>query len=664
MRIGGLTLEECGTSTRPPSGTIIQLHENLTARASSLRGLPCTVLTLQRAQVATAADELKLEKRRRKEERAAYAAHEAHEAASRAASAGAPPTITRHAGGGGSRDIHLDRICVSNGGEELVRDASLTLAAGRRYGLIGRNGTGKTTFLRAFAGRQIEGLAPTLSILHVEQEVVGDETSALECVLECDAERGALLSEEARLLAAAPPEAKAGGDAEAAAGAALRRVYDRLEEIDAAGAPARAACILAGLSFDPEAQARPTRSFSGGWRMRLALARALFVSPDVLLLDEPTNHLDLHAVLWLQDYLVGWRGTVVVVSHAREFLNAVCTDVVHLQSHTFTTYKGDYDCFEATRAERQRNAAKAADAAAVRRTQVQAFIDKFRFNAKRAALVQSRIKALQRMAEVHGFEEDPETVFRFPPPAEASGALMSFDDVTFAYTPGGRNIFKDMRFGLDADSRLAIVGCVLLCLCVCFMHRCCASDAQRSVHSRSPNGIGKSTLLGLIGGTLTPTGGYITRSPKCRIAVFAQHHIDGLELSMSPLAALCRAFPGVLEQELRSHLGAFGVSGPLALQPMYTLSGGQKSRVAFAKMTWPQPNLLLLDEPTNHLDMDAIDALITGLAAYKGGVLLVSHDQHFISAVADELWAVEGDGSVRPFAGTFEEYKKGLRKRT
>ena len=289
--------------------------------------------------------------------------------------------------------------------------------------------------------------------------------------------------------------------------------------------------------------------------------------PDVLLLDEPTNHLDLHAVLWLQDYLLTWPGTVVVVSHAREFLNCVCTDIVHLQSRTLTTYRGDYDCYEATRAERSRNATKAAEAAAVRRAQVQSFIDKFRYNAKRASLVQSRIKALERMAEVRVFDVDPETVFRFPEPAEASGQLMSFDDVTFAYTPGGRTIFRDVRFGLDAGSRLAIVG---------------------------PNGIGKSTLLALIGGSLTPTSGHITRSSKCRIAVFAQHHVDGLDLTLSPLALMVRSYPGVLEQELRNHLGSFGVSGPLALQSIYTLSGGQKSRVALAKLTWTQPNLLLL----------------------------------------------------------------------
>jgi ATP-binding cassette subfamily F protein 3 len=370
-------------------------------------------------------------------------------------------------------------------------------------------------------------------------------------------------------------------------------------------------------------------------------------------------------VLWLSDFLATkWAGTVVIVSHARSFLNSVCTDIVHLQARTFTVYRGDYDTFEAVRAERARTQNRAAEAQSAKRAHVQSFIDKFRFNAKRAALVQSRIKALQRMADVRGLFEDPDTVFRFPEPAEASGQLISFNDVSFSYSPGGKRIFSRLSFGLENGSRVAIVG---------------------------PNGIGKSTLLGLVGGTLAPTEGHVQRSSKARIAVFAQHHVDGLDMSLSPLGILVRAYPGVLELELRGHLGSFGISGPLALQPLYTLSGGQKSRVQFAKLTWPKPNLLLMDEvrvramracpvttllcfvtifltpptpqPTNHLDMDAIDALAEGLATWNGGVLLVSHDQHYITAVADQLWVCEG-GSIQPYDGTFEDYKQLLQKQS
>ncbi|KAF8071383.1 ABCF3 [Scenedesmus sp. PABB004] len=621
-------------------------------------------------------DRAKLERARVREEAAARAAFEAHQREAAAALAGHKPTIQRNMGGGGARDIHLENFCVSNGGRELVVDASVSLAAGRRYGLIGRNGTGKTTFLRALAGGEIKGLPPGCQVLHVEQEVTGDDTTVLQAVLECDSERAELLAEEARLMATLGVDKRGdaagapglegalaglavkGGSggaaqgqqdqqaqaqqeqqqqeqqqeqqhaqqsaAEATASARLSAVWRRLVEIDADGAEARAAAILSGLSFDAAMMARPTSTFSGGWRMRVALARALFVEPDLLLLDEPTNHLDLHAVLWLESYLLRWPHTLLVVSHAREFLNAVCTDVLHLHARSITCYKGNYDVFVKTAAERLRNAQKAAEAQAAKRAHVQGFIDKFRFNAKRASLVQSRIKALERMAEVEVTEVDPEYLFTFPDPgAPPSPPLLGFHDVDFGY-PGGPLLFRGLNFGLDLESRAAIVG---------------------------PNGIGKSTLLGLIAGTLQPLRGHITRNPAVRLAVFSQHHVDGLDLARSALALMLAAYPGLKEQEARAHLGSFGLSGPLALQPLYTLSGGQKSRVALAKLTYTRPHILLLDEPSNHLDIDAVDALIQGLALFKGGLLAVSHDQYLIESTVDELWMCEG-GAVTPWRGT------------
>jgi len=367
--------------------------------------------------------------------------------------------------------------------------------------------------------------------------------------------------------------------------------------------------------------------------MRIALARALFIEPDLLLLDEPTNHLDLHAVLWLETYLLKWPKTFIVVSHAREFLNTVVTDILHLYGRKLHAYKGDYDTFERTREEHLKNQQKAFETNEKARSHMQAFIDKFRYNAKRASLVQSRIKALERMEHVDAVVSDPDYKFEFPTPDDRPGPpIISFSDASFGY-PGGPTLFKNLNFGIDLDSRIAMVG---------------------------PNGIGKSTILKLISGDLQPTSGTVFRSPKVRMAVFNQHHVDGLDLTVNPLLYMMRCYPGVPEQKLRAHLGSFGVSGNLALQPMYTLSGGQKSRVAFAKITFKKPHIILLDEPSNHLDLDAVEALIQGLLVFQGGVLMVSHDEHFITGSVDELWAVS-EGRVTPFSGTFKDYKKLLK---
>eukprot|EP00249_Psilotum_nudum_P023811 c28989_g1_i1 orf=609-2861(+) len=616
-------------------------------------------------------DRAKLERRKRKDERQRQAEYAAYLSAVEAEVASMPAAIVNHGRseeGSVSKDVRMENFTISVGGRELISDASITLAYGRHYGLVGRNGTGKTTFLRHMAMHAIEGIPRSCQILHVEQEVVGDDTTVLQCVLASDVERKQLLEEESRLLAQqrvgcqlistfdikeGSPRSNgevrnAGGHGSLQNGNSgsgskadesdpvaerLAEIYKTLEQIDAYAAESRAASILSGLSFTTEMQHRPTKMFSGGWRMRVALARALFIEPDLLLLDEPTNHLDLHAVLWLESYLLKWPKTLIVVSHAREFLNTVVTDIIHLQGQKLSTYKGDYDTFERTRAERLRNQQKAHESNERTRAHMQAFIDKFRYNAKRASLVQSRIKALDRIGHVDAVVNDPDYKFEFPTPEDRpSGPIISFSDASFGY-PGGALLFKNLNFGIDLDSRLAMVG---------------------------PNGIGKSTLLKLISGELEPSSGTVFRSAKVRMAVFSQHHVDGLDLSATPLLYMMRCFPGIPEQKLRAHLGSFGITGNMALQPMYTLSGGQKSRVAFSKITFTKPHILLLDEPSNHLDLDAVEALIQGLVLFQGGVLMVSHDEHLISGSVDELWAIS-QGKATPFHGTFQEYKKSLR---
>ena len=572
----------------------------------------------------TEKDATKIKKQQERRERTERAAFETHQAHALDSLSGQKIVVIRNPGGPPVRDIHLEEFSISNGGAELVSNATVTLVFGRRYGLVGRNGVGKSTFLRSLAGRAIAGVPYNCQVLHVEQEIVGGDESVLQAVVSCDSEREDLLAEEQTLLN--------GEDVESIR--RLKVVSQRLLEIDADGAESRAASILAGLGFTSDMQKRPTKTFSGGWRMRIAIARALWVEPDLLLLDEPTNHLDLNAVIWLELYLLQWKRTLIVVSHAREFLNTVCTDILHVHSHKITSYRGNYDVFQKTAGERLKNARAAAESVEARRAHVEAFINRFRYNANRAKLVQSRIKALERMADVEVIEDDASYKFDFPTPddIQISGGIISFTNVGFQYSKESPILFTNLNFGVDLDTRMAIVGA---------------------------NGAGKSTLMKLMSGELEATEGRVSINPKLRIATFNQHFVDSLDLALTPLGFLHKVFPDIKEPELRSHLASFGVAADLAAQAMYTLSGGQKSRVALARVTFTKPHLLLLDEPSNHLDMESIDALAAGLTLFKGGVVMVSHDQSLIDMTVDTLWALE-DGTLRVLDCSFEDYKKQL----
>ncbi|KAJ7293925.1 P-loop containing nucleoside triphosphate hydrolase protein [Mycena rebaudengoi] len=531
-----------------------------------------------------------------------------------------------------SKDIHLPSIDVSFASNRILTGATLTLAHGRRYGLIGRNGVGKSTLLRHIAMREVP-IPAHITILFVEQEIIGDDTLAIDSVLKADVWRDHLMKEEATLNATltsleAEGDDKRFVDAREEASARLADVHAQLSEMDAESGPARAAALLAGLGFDEADQQRPTRSFSGGWRMRLALARALFVKPALLLLDEPSNHIDLNALAWLEDYLQTWPGTLLVVSHDRAFLDAVATDIVHQHSGRLDYYKGNFTQFYSTKSERDRNLRKEYDAQMEYRKNLQAFIDRWRYNANRAPQAQSRIKILEKLPDLQPPEAEETEQFKFPETDKISPPLLQMSEVTFGYTHD-KIILKNVNIDVGLESRIAIVGA---------------------------NGAGKSTLIKILTGELNPFNGQVNRNGRLRVGYFAQHHVDSLIPTMSPVQFLASKFPGKSEQEYRAHLGNFQISGMTGLQSIGTLSGGQKSRVAFAVLSLQQPHILLLDEPTNHLDIEGLDALMLALEKWNGGVIIISHDERFITTVAKELW-VCGDGTVSKFRGDVQSYK-------
>uniref|UniRef100_A0A0A8YXR4 ABC transporter domain-containing protein n=1 Tax=Arundo donax TaxID=35708 RepID=A0A0A8YXR4_ARUDO len=545
------------------------------------------------------------------------------------------------------KDIVLENFSVSARGKELLKSASLRISHGRRYGLVGPNGMGKSTLLKLLSWRQVP-VPRNIDVLLVEQEIIGDDRSALEAVVAADEELTALRAEQAKLEASNSAE-----DSDR-----LVEVYEKLNLRDSDAARARASKILAGLGFDQGMQARSTKSFSGGWRMRISLARALFMQPTLLLLDEPTNHLDLRAVLWLEEYLCSqWKKTLIVVSHDRDFLNTVCNEIIHLHDKSLHVYRGNFDDFESGYEQKRKEMNRKFEVyekqmKAARKTGSKAAQDKVKGHAlskaaKEAAKNKGKGKSTadddddQKQVAVPQKWRDYSVEFHFPEPTELTPPLLQLIEVGFSYPDRPDFKLSGVDVGIDMGTRVAIVG---------------------------PNGAGKSTLLNLLAGDLTPIDGEVRRSQKLRIGRYSQHFVDLLTMEENAVQYLLRLHPdqeGMSKAEaVRAKLGKFGLPGHNHLTPIVKLSGGQKARVVFTSISMSHPHILLLDEPTNHLDMQSIDALADALDEFTGGVVLVSHDSRLISRVCEdeqrsEIWVVEG-GTVNRYDGTFEDYKDEL----
>ncbi|KAL8218586.1 hypothetical protein R6Q57_021959 [Mikania cordata] len=550
------------------------------------------------------------------------------------------------------KDITVDNFSVSARGKELLKNASVKISHGKRYGLVGPNGKGKSTLLKLLAWRKIP-VPKNIDVLLVEQEIVGDDRTALEAVVSANEELVKLRQEVATLLNS--PEGEYGNEAEDGGdtGEKLAELYEKLQIMSSDAAEAQASKILAGLGFTKVMQTRATRSFSGGWRMRISLARALFVQPTLLLLDEPTNHLDLRAVLWLEEYLCRWKKTLVVVSHDRDFLNTVCNEIIHLHDLKLHTYRGNFDAFESGYEQRRKEMNKKFETydkqvKAAKRAGSQKQQEKVKEKAK-FAVKEAKKKSKGKADEDEEIPEAPQkwrdyTVeFHFPEPTELTPPLLQLIEVSFSYPEREDFRLSDVDVGIDMGTRVAIVG---------------------------PNGAGKSTLLNLLAGDLNPTVGEVRRSQKLRIGRYSQHFVDLLTMGETPVQYLLRLHPdqeGFSKQEaVRAKLGKFGLPSHNHLTPIAKLSGGQKARVVFTSISMSKPHILLLDEPTNHLDMQSIDALADALDEFTGGVVLVSHDSRLISRVCDDeeksqIWVVE-NGTVEEFDGTFEDYKEELLK--
>lgn len=517
--------------------------------------------------------------------------------------------------------IKLDDFSISAAGKSLFVNASLTITFGRRYGLVGPNGHGKTTLLRHIADKKAMGLPQNLDILLCEQEVVADDTPAVQAVIKAD-KRLFLLEEELKKLEA--------GDDDTGADR-VNAINEELAQLGADQAEPKARRILAGLGFTTkEMQDRPVKNFSGGWRMRVSLARALFMEPNVLLLDEPTNHLDLNAVIWLDNYLCNWKKTLLIVSHDQSFLDNVCTDIIHLDQQKLFYYRGNYTQFKKMLEQKRKEQQKDYD-------KQQKAIQQLKQSGKSGKQAEKKVKdeKTRRQGEVQQVDllqrpKEYVVKFKFKQPSELQPPILGLFDVDFGYGDGPL-IFKKIDFGVDMSSRIAIVG---------------------------PNGVGKSTFLKLLAGELEPRSGERRVNHRSRIAKFDQHSGEHLTSEENPTQYLQRVF-NLDYQEARKYLGSFGLAGHAHTIPNCQLSGGQKSRVALCELALHGPHILILDEPTNNLDLESIDALADALSTFQGGVVIVTHDERLIRATECVLYVVE-DNSIEEIEGDFDDYRQEI----
>ncbi len=521
--------------------------------------------------------------------------------------------------------IVFKNLVLSRGARVLIEGANLQIHPGWRVGLTGANGCGKSSLMAALRGEllpergDLERPAQWV-VAHVAQDTPALPTPALEFTLDGDAELRALEAELARAEAAHE-------------GAKIGELHERLHAIGGYGARARAAALLHGLGFRDEQFAWPVAQFSGGWRVRLNLARALMCRSDLLLLDEPTNHLDLDAVVWLEGWLAEYRGTLLMISHDRDFLDAVVGHIAHIEALTLTLYTGQYSDFERQRAARLANQQASFEAQQRTRAHLQKYIDRFRAQATKARQAQSRIKALSRMEDIAAAHVDTPFTFSFREPGPAPDPLLVIEAAAAGY--GERVILENINLTLRPGCRVGLLGA---------------------------NGAGKSTLIKLLAGEAAPLGGERREGKGLLIGYFAQHQLEQLRLEESPLQHLQREAPTTREQELRDYLGGFDFRGDKVTTPIAQFSGGEKSRLALALIIWRRPNLLLLDEPTNHLDLEMREALTLALNEFEGGVVVVSHDRHLLRTTVDEFLRVEA-GRVQPFEGDLDDYRQSLQVR-